>query len=85
MGMGISMLFHFLETNAVGKRRAWKNYFPRWYAGIQQEDGKNTIYEAKVISHERQMNDFKEIGGRIISIKMTMEIMSIMKEDLTME
>jgi hypothetical protein len=31
------------------------------------------------------MNDFKEIGGRIISIKMTMEIMSIMKEDLTME
>jgi len=31
------------------------------------------------------MNDFKEIGGRIISIKMTIEIMSIMKEDLTME
>jgi hypothetical protein len=31
------------------------------------------------------MNDFKEIGGRIISIKMTLEIMSIMKEDLTME
>jgi peroxiredoxin family protein len=28
------------------------------------------------------MNDSKEMGGRIISIKMTMEIMSIMKEDL---
>jgi len=31
------------------------------------------------------MNDFKELGGKIITSKMTMEIVGIKKEELRME
>ena len=38
--------------------------------------------KANVVSLERLMTDFKELGGRIIACDMTMDIMGIKKADL---
>jgi peroxiredoxin family protein len=41
--------------------------------------------KANVASLERLMNDFKELGGKIIACEMTMEIMGLSKEELQVE
>jgi peroxiredoxin family protein len=38
--------------------------------------------KANVASLEKLMDDFKELGGKIIACDMTMEIMGISREDL---
>ena len=38
--------------------------------------------KAKVVSLERLLQDFKELGGKIIACEMTMEIMGVKQEDL---
>jgi peroxiredoxin family protein len=38
--------------------------------------------KANVRSLERMVNDFHELGGKIIACEMTMEIMGIKREDL---
>ena len=38
-----------------------------------------------VVSLERMLEDFKELGGKILACDMTMEIMGIKKEDLREE
>ena len=38
--------------------------------------------KARVASLEKLMQDFKELGGKILACDMTMEIMGITKEDL---
>ena len=43
---------------------------------------KKRVDKDNVVSLERQRNDFKEIGGKIISIEVIIEIMDITKEEL---
>jgi peroxiredoxin family protein len=43
---------------------------------------KKRVDKDNVVSLERQMNDFKESSGKIISIEMIIEIMDITKEEL---
>jgi peroxiredoxin family protein len=43
---------------------------------------KQRMKAANVASLERLLNDFKELGGKILACDMTMEIMGIKKEDL---
>jgi peroxiredoxin family protein len=41
--------------------------------------------KAGVVSLEKMMQDFNELGGKILACDMTMEIMGIKKEDLREE
>lgn len=43
---------------------------------------KNRMKKANVRSLEKLMNDFKELGGKIIACEMTMEIMGVKHEEL---
>ncbi len=43
---------------------------------------KMRMKKANVVSLERLLADFKELGGKIIACEMTMDIMGIKKEDL---
>lgn len=43
------------------------------------------MQKANVASLEKLMQDYKELGGRIIACEMTMEIMGIKKEELRIE
>jgi len=43
---------------------------------------KMRMKKANVVSLERLMADFKELGGKIIACEMTMEIMGLKKEEL---
>jgi peroxiredoxin family protein len=46
---------------------------------------KNRMKKAHTASLEKLMQDFKELGGKIIACEMTMEIMGIKKNDLVEE
>jgi peroxiredoxin family protein len=41
--------------------------------------------KANVASLERLLNDFRELGGKVIACEMTMEIMGIDKKDLNQD
>jgi peroxiredoxin family protein len=53
--------------------------------GIGRQMIKKRMNKANVASLERLMNDFKELGGKIIACEMTMEIMGLSKEELRTE
>jgi peroxiredoxin family protein len=53
--------------------------------GLGRQMIKQRMNKANVASLERLMNDFKELGGKIIACEMTMEIMGLSKEDLRTE
>ena len=46
---------------------------------------KGRMKKANVASLERLMNDFRELGGKVIACEMTMEMMGIGKEDLNQD
>jgi len=43
---------------------------------------KRKMKQAKVASLEKLMQDFRELGGKILACDMTMDIMGIKREDL---
>jgi len=43
---------------------------------------KQRMRKARVASLEKLLQDFKELGGKILACDMTMQIMGIKKEDL---
>ena len=53
--------------------------------GLGKEMIRQRMEKASVVSLERLMNDFKELGGKIIACDMTMQIMGIKREDLREE
>ncbi len=53
--------------------------------GLDRQMIKQRIDKANVASLEKQMNDFKELGRKIIACEMTMKIMGLSKEGLRME
>ena len=46
---------------------------------------KSRMKKANVASLESLLNDFRELGGKIIACEMTMEIMGVSKEDLNQD
>jgi peroxiredoxin family protein len=46
---------------------------------------KGRMKKANVASLERLLNDFRELGGKVIACEMTMEIMGIDKKDLNQD
>ncbi len=83
MGMEASLFFTFWGLQRLQKGGLEKGPLSKMHMlGIGKSMIKQRMNKAKVSSLERLIQDFKELGGKIIACEMTMEIMGIKKEDL---
>lgn len=83
MGMEASLYFTFWGLQRLQKGGLGKGSLSKMHMlGIGKTMMKQRMNKANVASLERLMQDFKELGGKIIACEMTMEIMGIKKEDL---
>jgi peroxiredoxin family protein len=83
MGMEASLYFTFWGLQRLQKGGLEKGSLSKMHLlGMGKSMMKQRMNKAKVSSLERLMQDFKELGGKIIACEMTMEIMGIKKEDL---
>ena len=83
MGMEASLYFTFWGLQRLQKGGLEKGPLSKMHMlGIGKSMLKQRMNKANVSSLERLMQDFKELGGKIIACEMTMEIMGIKKEDL---
>jgi len=83
MGIEASLYFTFWGLQRLQKGGLEKGPLSKMHMlGIGKSMVKQRMNKANVASLERLMQDFKELGGKIIACEMTMEIMGIKKEDL---
>ena len=83
MGMEASLYFTFWGLQRLKKGGLEKGSLSKMHMlGIGKSMMKQRMNKANVSSLERLMQDFKELGGKIIACDMTMQIMGIKKEDL---
>jgi peroxiredoxin family protein len=83
MGIEASLYFTFWGLQRLQKGGLEKGPLSKMHMlGIGKSMMKQRMDKANVASLERLMQDFKELGGKIIACEMTMEIMGIKKEDL---
>lgn len=83
MGIEASLYFTFWGLQRLQKGGLEKGPLSKMHMlGIGKSMIKQRMNKANVASLERLMQDFKELGGKIIACEMTMEIMGIKKEDL---
>lgn len=83
MGMEASLYFTFWGLQRLQKGGLEKGSLSKMHLlGIGKSMMKQRMNKANVSSLERLMQDFKELGGKIIACEMTMGIMGIKKEDL---
>ena len=83
MGMEASLYFTFWGLQRLQKGGLEKGSLSKMHMlGMGKSMMKQRMNKANVSSLERLMQDFKELGGKIIACDMTMEIMGIKKEDL---
>lgn len=83
MGMEASLYFTFwgLERLVRGKLEGG-SLSKMHLLGLGKWMVKRRMKSANVASLERLLQDFKELGGKIIACEMTMQIMGIRQEDL---
>ena len=83
MGMEASLYFTFWGLQRLQKGGLEKGSLSKMHMlGIGKSMMKQRMNKANVSSLELLMQDFKELGGKIIACDMTMQIMGIKKEDL---
>ena len=83
MGMEASLYFTFWGLQRLQKGGLEKGSLSKMHLlGIGKSMMKQRMNKANVSSLERLMQDFKELGGKIIACEMTMKTMGIKKEDL---
>jgi len=83
MGMETSLYFTFWGLQRLQKGGLEKGPLSKMHLlGIGKSMMKQRMNKANVSSLEQLMQDFKELGGKIIACEMTMRIMGIKKEDL---
>jgi peroxiredoxin family protein len=83
MGMESSLYFTFWGLQRLQKGGLEKGPLSKMnFMGLGKWMIKGRMKKANVASLERLLNDFRELGGKIIACEMTMEIMGISKEDL---
>jgi peroxiredoxin family protein len=83
MGMEASLFFTFWGLQRLKKGGLEKGPLSKMnMLGLGKWMVKRKMKQAGVASMERLMQDFKELGGKILACDMTMEIMGIKKEDL---
>lgn len=86
MGIEASLYFTFWGLQRLQKGGLEKGSLSKMHMlGIGKSMIKQRMKKANVASLERLMQNFKELGGKIIACEMTMEIMGIKKEDLREE
>ena len=83
MGMEASLYFTFWGLERLKKGGLEKGPLSRMnLLGLGKWMVRRRMKKAKVVSLERLLQDFKELGGKIIACEMTMEIMGIKQKDL---
>ncbi|ODS38261.1 MAG: NAD(FAD)-dependent dehydrogenase [Candidatus Altiarchaeales archaeon WOR_SM1_86-2] len=83
MGMEASIYFTFWGLERLKKGGLEKGPLSRMnMLGIGRWMVKRRMKKANMVSLERLLQDFKELGGKIIACEMTMEIMGVKPEDL---
>ena len=83
MGMEVSLFFTFWGLQRLKKGGLDKGPLSKMnMLGLGKWMVKRKMKQARVASLEKLMQDFKELGGKILACDMTMEIMGIKKEDL---
>lgn len=83
MGMEASLYFTFWGLERLKKGGLEKGSLSKMnLLGLGKWMVKRRMKKARVVSLEKLLQDFKELGGKIIACEMTMEIMGIKPEDL---
>ena len=83
MGMEVSLYFTFWGLERLKKGGLEKGPLSRMnLLGLGKWMVKRRMKKARVVSLEKLLQDFKELGGKIIACEMTMEIMGVKQEDL---
>ncbi len=83
MGMEASLYFTFWGLQRLQKGGLEKGSLSKMnMMGLGKKMIQGRMEKANVVSLEKLMTDFKELGGKIIACEMTMEIMGVKKEDL---
>lgn len=83
MGMEVSLYFTFWGLERLVKGKLEKGPLSKMHLlGLGKWMVRRRMKEANVASLERLLQDFKELGGKIIACEMTMEIMGIRRENL---
>ena len=83
MGMDASVFFTFWGLQCLKKNGLDKGPLSRMnLLGLGKWMVKSRMKKANVVSLEKLMDDFKELGGKVIACEMTMEIMGIKEEQL---
>ena len=83
MGMEVSLYFTFWGLQRLRRGALEKGPLSKMnMLGLGKWMVKRKMKKVGVASLERLMQDFKELGGKILACDMTMEIMGIKKEDL---
>ncbi|MCC4771093.1 NAD(FAD)-dependent dehydrogenase [Methanosarcina sp. DH2] len=86
MGMEASIYFTFWGLMRLKKGELEKGPLSKMnMMGAGRYMVKQRMSKAHVVSLEKLMSDFKELGGKIIACEMTMEIMGISKEEIRTE
>jgi peroxiredoxin family protein len=83
MGMEASLYFTFWGLERLRKEGLEKGPLSRMnLLGLGKWMVRRRMKKARVVSLEKLLQDFKELGGKIIACEMTMEIMGIRADDL---
>jgi peroxiredoxin family protein len=83
MGMEVSIYFTFWGLERLKKGGLEKGPLSKMHMlGLGKWMIKQRMKKANVASLEKLIDDFKDLGGRIIACEMTMEIMGITRDDL---
>ncbi len=83
MGMEASMFFTFWGLERLKKGQLDKGPLSKMHMlGLGKWMVKRRMKKANVASLDRLLEDFVELGGRLMACDMSMEIMGIRKEDL---
>jgi peroxiredoxin family protein len=83
MGMDVSLFFTFWGLQRLKKGGLEKGPLSKMnMLGLGKWMVKKKMKKQKVASLERMIQDFKELGGKILACDMTMDIMGIKPEDL---
>ncbi|MCJ7646953.1 DsrE/DsrF/DrsH-like family protein [bacterium] len=83
MGMEASLYFTFWGLERLKKEGLEKGSLSKMnLLGLGKWMVRRRMKKARVVSLEKLLQDFKELGGKIIACEMTMEIMGIRADDL---
>lgn len=86
MGMESSLYFTFWGLQRLQKGGLEKGPLSKMhFLGLGKWMIKSRMKKVNVASLERLLNDFRELGGKIIACEMTMEIMGVNKKDLNQD